>query len=107
MQYICSKPKKPMKTGIGPLDTFLKLNIESDSETCRRSGRYKLVFHTLPSKGAFEVMMEYNVGREAEGRKSKLSLVGDISRLDRYGYQSHCIKDNALLAQYCYCKDLE
>lgn len=103
---ICSKPEKPIKTGIGLLDAFLTHNMAWDSETCGVIKRYKIVFHTLPSKGVFEVMVEYN-DRTEEGRNSSLSLVGDISRVDRYGYQSHCIKDNALLVQYCYCKDLE
>lgn len=106
VQYTCSKPgRNNYKPGIGLLDSFLTFILGYDSNDCGNSGRYKLLFQTLPSKGIFEVMVEYNEGTK-DGQKSKMSLVGDIARIDRYGEQSHCIKQNALLRQYCYCKDI-
>ena len=42
---------------------------------------------------------------EATVRKvfDKITIVGDISRLDEYGNQSVCI-DNSFLQKYCFCK---
>ena len=86
------------------LDSILTYSIGVDKgEECDKSGRYKLLFHVLPSKGLFEVMIEYN---EQTKEADQMTVIGDIARINRYGEQSHCIKNNALLREYCYCKDL-
>ncbi|KAL3859694.1 hypothetical protein ACJMK2_009903 [Sinanodonta woodiana] len=62
------------------------------------SGRYIILIETYPGDGLFEVMIDYE-------NDQKMSLVGEISRLNRYGNQSHCVKDSSLF-QFCYCLDL-
>ena len=34
-----------------------------------------------------------------------MELTADVSRINKYGNQSHCISD-PFYARYCYCKDL-
>ena len=106
VQYTCLNAESNKgKKHPGILDSFRKYSLGFDTEECGKGGRYKLLFRALPSKGLFEVMVEYN--EQIEGHEeNQMSLVGDVARLDRYGEQSHCIKENALLRQYCYCKDL-
>ncbi len=36
---------------------------------------------------------------------NRYEIIGDISRINRYGNQSHCIH-NSFLERYCYCYDL-
>jgi hypothetical protein len=37
--------------------------------------------------------------------ENNIEVIGDISRIDKYGNQSHCIH-NPILGKYCFCKDL-
>lgn len=61
---------------------------------------FEIIFTALPSQGKFEANVEYNV-ENAE------VTVGEISRINRYGKQPHCIqKDFPYMRKYCYCKDL-
>ena len=105
VQYTClNAASSKHKTIPEFLDSILTFNIGFDKgDECGKSGRYKLLFHVLPSKGLFEVMIEYN---EQTVEVDQMTVIGDIARIDRYGEQSHCIKNNALLRQYCFCKDL-
>ena len=105
VQYTCLNAANSILRKIPDfLDSILTYSIGVDKgEECDKSGRYKLLFHVLPSKGLFEVMIEYN---EQTKEADQMTVIGDIARIDRYGEQSHCIKNNALLREYCYCKDL-
>ncbi|CAI9743213.1 XP_036371083.1uncharacterized protein LOC115226507 [Octopus vulgaris] len=57
---------------------------------------YRIVIQTHPGEGLFECSVRYYCGNK------QLSLMGEISRINRYGNQSDCIHDN-LLRKYCYC----
>uniref|UniRef100_A0A0L8FM57 Uncharacterized protein n=2 Tax=Octopus bimaculoides TaxID=37653 RepID=A0A0L8FM57_OCTBM len=57
---------------------------------------YRVIMQTLPGEGLFEGSVRYY--RD----KKQLSLLGQISRINRYGHQSDCIHDS-LLRKYCYC----
>ena len=105
VQYTClNAAHSKRNTILEFLDPILTFDMGVDKgDECGRSGRYKLLFHVLPSKGLFEVMIEYN---EQAVEVDQMTVIGDIARIDRYGEQSHCIKNNALLREYCYCKDL-
>ena len=106
VQYTCSESlSKKRKWNLGFLNTFLEFSFGYDSEDCDKGGRYKLLFHTLPNKGLFEVMIEYN-DKIGDKDMNQMSVIGDVARIDRYGNQSHCIQRDALLRQYCYCKQL-
>ena len=94
--------RKKRRWNLGFLNAFLEFSLGYDAGDCIQGGRYELLFHTLPSQGLFEVMVEYS---EKVSDMTQMTLVGDIARIDRYGNQSHCIQTNVLLRQYCCCKD--
>ena len=37
--------------------------------------------------------------------EGKFTLASEVSRINLYGNQSHCIRDD-VYRKYCYCKDL-
>ncbi len=51
-----------------------------------------------PGKACFESIVQQTVDKNFE-------VIGDVSRINRYGNQSHCIH-NSFLEKYCFCKDL-
>uniref|UniRef100_A0A0L8I6Q3 Uncharacterized protein n=2 Tax=Octopus bimaculoides TaxID=37653 RepID=A0A0L8I6Q3_OCTBM len=57
---------------------------------------YRVIIQTHPGGGLFEGTERYY------SNDKQLSLMGEISRINRYGNQSDCIHDN-LLRKYCYC----
>ncbi|XP_022792463.1 uncharacterized protein LOC111331586 [Stylophora pistillata] len=64
--------------------------------TLARDTMYQLQFVTSPNEGFYEVTVRM--------KKGVPSLAGDISRLDAYGHQPHCVQDKyPLLRKYCYC----
>ncbi|CAK1550103.1 unnamed protein product [Leptosia nina] len=72
--------------------TELEAGTEEDSEVSWRE--YMVVLRTSPGGAVFEsTVRDYG---------TRWSLIGTISRLNLYGYQSHCI-DNYNLKLYCYC----
>ena len=50
-----------------------------------------------PSGALLEATLNYDI------KEDKMSLIGDISRINSYGNQSLCI-ENAFLRKYCFCK---
>lgn len=58
---------------------------------------YLISFQVLPSDGQMEATVRCN-DRECKN----LEIIGDVSRINRYGKQSSCISD-ANLRKYCYC----
>lgn len=59
------------------------------------SGVYTVVIETRPGKGLFEATVDYE-------KNFALRILGSISRINRYGDQSFCIKDR-FLRLYCFC----
>jgi hypothetical protein len=51
-----------------------------------------------PGKALFESTVHKIGGKNFE-------VIGDISRINKYGNQSHCIH-NPFLEKYCFCNDL-
>ncbi|XP_063417031.1 uncharacterized protein LOC134699353 [Mytilus trossulus] len=65
--------------------------------TSSEDRRYLIALDTFPSKGKFEATVQYN-------GKSDMKLLGDISRINKYGNQSSCIPDiRDQLKLYCFC----
>lgn len=59
---------------------------------------YLISFEVFPSHGQMEATIRCN---DAECEKN-LTVIGEISRINKYGDQSKCISD-AHLRKYCYC----
>ncbi|KAH9505327.1 hypothetical protein Btru_058350 [Bulinus truncatus] len=60
---------------------------------------YQLTFITVPGMGQFEVTVTHDLLRNNFRLSEK-----DISRINKYGDDSHCILDkNRQLRQYCFC----
>ncbi|XP_067001262.2 uncharacterized protein [Anabrus simplex] len=60
---------------------------------------YRVTVKVEPSGGLLEGTLERNAWRTSG------KVVGEVSRINRYGNQSHCIQDK-ILKLYCYCTDL-
>ncbi|XP_071155419.1 uncharacterized protein [Mytilus edulis] len=58
---------------------------------------YQITIQTKPGDAIIEGMLRFD-----EKRKT-YDLVGDVSRINKYGDQSHCIEQNHL-KKFCYCK---
>ena len=67
------------------------------------SGRYQLMLYTRPNNGLIEVMIDY---RTISNNDSKIMIIGNPIRANKYGNQSHCVSNNTLLKEYCFCSDL-
>ena len=67
------------------------------------TGRYYILFHTIPGYAYFEGTVDFSeIG--PEGKTNEMIMIGEPSRLDRYGNQSHCVQDS-FYKLFCYCKD--
>ncbi|GAB1608462.1 uncharacterized protein LOC115213966 [Argonauta hians] len=71
---------------------FSSLSKKQESD----AGTYTVVIETVPGMSLFEASVNYK-------SKSDISLLGEISRINRYGNQSRCIR-NKRMRLYCYCK---
>ncbi|XP_066974616.1 uncharacterized protein [Macrobrachium rosenbergii] len=58
---------------------------------------YLVTFVTKPGGAVMESTLKYHGG--------KYELTSDVSRVNKYGNQSHCIVDD-IVRKYCYCKDM-
>ncbi|XP_054706526.1 uncharacterized protein LOC129216339 [Uloborus diversus] len=58
--------------------------------------KLRVIVKTVPGNALFEGTLQYR-----EDDKS-MTVLGDISRINKYGSQSMCVKD-AILRKYCYC----
>jgi uncharacterized membrane protein len=66
------------------------------SELFAETGKlYLLSVQVTPSNAILEATVALNSGR--------MSIVGDVSRTNRYGNQSHCVAQNAHLKKFCFC----
>ena len=66
-------------------------NIESKTK------QFLTTVRVRPSGALLEATVNYDI------KEDKMSLIGDISRINLYGNQSLCI-ENAFLRKYCFCK---
>ncbi|XP_045157645.2 uncharacterized protein LOC123523937 [Mercenaria mercenaria] len=67
------------------------------------TGRYFILFHTIPGYAYFEGTVDF-LQYGPDGNKNQMTMIGEPSRLDRYGNQSYCVQD-INLKPYCYCKN--
>ncbi|XP_068217947.1 uncharacterized protein [Palaemon carinicauda] len=58
---------------------------------------FLVTFTTKPGGAVMESTLKYHEGI--------FELTSDVSRLNKYGNQSHCINDQ-IVRKYCYCKDM-
>lgn len=58
---------------------------------------YQLMLSTEPGGALFEGTVRYNE------EQREYTLMGEVSRINLYGTQSHCV-DNSQLKKICYCK---
>jgi len=62
---------------------------------------YAVTFKTIPGKALFEATV---MSTSSLGNGSRIwNILGDISRVNAYGNQSHCV-DDYTLKKYCYCQ---
>lgn len=75
----------------------LSKTISARSRTNRQTGRreYLLIVETLPGRSMFEVTI-------AQVNGDAFDALGDVSRINMYGFQSHCTNDWKL-KKHCYC----
>lgn len=69
--------------------------VDDVKETADGTRRLRVTVEVLPSAAMLEGLMLVN-GDE------QFDVFGDISRINKYGNQSHCIR-HAVLRKYCYC----
>ncbi|XP_042893920.1 uncharacterized protein LOC122267820 isoform X2 [Penaeus japonicus] len=62
-----------------------------------KTNTISVTFTTLPGKAAMEATVRQY--------QENFELTADVSRINKYGNQSHCISD-PFYARYCYCRDL-
>ncbi|XP_045157644.2 uncharacterized protein LOC123523936 [Mercenaria mercenaria] len=67
------------------------------------TGRYYILFHTIPGFAYFEGTVDFSEFGP-EGVPNEMTMIGEPSRLDRYGNQSQCVQDS-FLRLFCYCKN--
>ena len=74
---------------------------------------YKIQFITYPNNGIYEVLVHVGDFKEFEFKSSKFSIKSrnDISRIDAYGLQPHCVANFGFnpayildLRKFCFCK---
>lgn len=58
---------------------------------------YQLTIQTRPGGALFEGTLRF------DEETKNVKMMGDISRINRYGTQSHCI-DTTNVKKFCYCK---
>lgn len=73
-----------------------ELLVDDVKETAGGSRRLRVTVEVLPSAAMLEGMMLVNNDEEFD-------VSGDISRINKYGNQSHCIR-HEVLRKYCYCQ---
>ena len=74
-----------------------RANFPKNVKTNERTDAYAVVLETFPGGGVFEGLMIRDY--------TKYKQVGEISRINAYGNQSHCVKIRSL-REFCYCTDL-
>lgn len=76
----------------------LKVNEIYDArQSVINSSNYRISFNVMPSKGELEATIRCDTDCR------NIEIIGSVSRLDRYGEQSRCVKDSKLKL-YCFCQ---
>lgn len=80
-------------------DLCLDAGVFDNSSVVETTTRHFMVtVRVRPSGALLEATVGYDVAT------GNMTLIGDISRINLYGDQSHCI-DSAFLKKYCFCRD--
>ena len=58
---------------------------------------YQLTIQTKPGDAMFEGTLRF------DEEKKTVQMMGDISRINKYGTQSHCV-DETNVKKFCFCK---
>lgn len=99
LNAVLAKYRSAVRQGYVCSNLSLRKTVSARSRVDRVSGRreYLLVVETLPGRSMFEV----TVGQEDSGNGA-FGMLGDISRINMYGFQSFCT-DDWRLKKHCYC----
>ena len=74
------------------------MTVDRGATVSKRVVRYLLTLRTTPGDGLFEATVHHVVGENV------YEIMGEISRINRYGNQSHCI-DYHGHKKFCHCPD--
>ncbi|XP_060841555.1 uncharacterized protein LOC132922196 isoform X1 [Rhopalosiphum padi] len=98
LNALLSKYRAMVRKGYACSNLSLSKTVSVRSRVNRGNGRreYLLVVETLPGRSMFEV----TVGQEDDS--GAFGMLGDISRINMYGFQSYCT-DDWRLKKHCYC----
>lgn len=94
---LLAKYRTSVRVGYVCAELSLSKTMSARSRVNRRTGRreYLLIVETLPGRSVFEV----TVNRKDSGA---FGMLGDVSRINMYGFQSQCT-DDWRLKKHCYC----
>lgn len=98
---LLAKYRKSVTDGYACSSLSLNRIVSARRRTVRRTGRleYLLVVETLPGYSMFEVTF----GGGGDGGDGHFGgELSDLSRVNMYGFQSHCTEDWRL-KKHCYC----
>lgn len=70
--------------------------VKKDGQAKGMFGKLRIIVRTTPGDALFEATLQFRDDYE------NYSVLDDISRINQYGNQSNCIKDD-ILKKYCYC----
>lgn len=70
--------------------------VKKDGQAKGMFGKLRIIVMTTPGDAMFEATLQFRDDYE------NYSVLDDISRINQYGNQSNCIKDD-ILKKYCYC----
>jgi len=99
---LLAKYRKTVRAGYVCAKLSLYKMVSARSRVDRQTGgrEYLAVVETLPGRSMFEVTFAQ---RDAGGGSdARFGALGDISRINMYGFQSHCT-DDWRLKKHCYC----
>ena len=84
----------------GTTDLCLNSALFTNSSQIKSKTKHFLItIEVKPSNALFEATVNYNT------KNREMTLIGDISRINLYGKQSHCI-ESAVLRKFCFCRNL-
>ncbi|VVC33777.1 Alkaline-phosphatase-like, core domain,Alkaline phosphatase-like, alpha/beta/alpha,Protein of unknown [Cinara cedri] len=97
LNELLTKYRAAVRQGYVCSELSLRKTVSARSRVNRYTGRreYLLIVETLPGGSMFEVTVQDQGG-------DTFGTLGDISRINMYGFQSHCT-DDWKLKKHCYC----
>jgi len=101
LNRLLAKYRTSVRKGYVCAELSLSKTVSARSRTNRLTGgrEYLLVVETLPGRSMFEVTV--NQG-DIGGGAGAFGVLGDVSRINMYGFQSQCT-DDWRLKKHCYC----